>query len=374
MARRGLVHARECGLEEVVGMKVVETRTRARRTRFAAISAAAVALPLFFGGATALADPVYDTEQPLVAAKSENGSYITRIEQYEDKQQLLVYVYSASMDEEILLDVWRPADTSQPRPTLYLLNGAGGGEDSATWRYRTDAFEFLKDKNINVVSPVGGKWSYYTDWKQEDPVLGVNKWETFLTEEIPPLIDAALGTNGVNAIAGLSSSGTSVLQLAIEGGDLYRGVAAYSGCAQTSDPIGQQFVKLTVETWGGGDTRNMWGEPDDPMWVEKDPYVNAEELRGMELYISNGNGLPGQYDTLAGPGVDGEVDVLANQVIVGGVIEAATNYCTHNLQNKLNELDIPATYNFRDSGTHSWGYWQDDLKDSWPVLQRALGA
>ncbi|KSZ56170.1 esterase [Rhodococcus pyridinivorans KG-16] len=340
--------------------------------RFAAVSAAVVALPLFFGGVTAGADPVADTLQPIESVTSENGSKITRIENY-GEQQLLVYVYSASMDKEILLDVWRPADTSEPRPTLYLLNGAGGGEDSATWRFRTDAIEFFKDKNVNVVSPVGGKWSYYTDWKNEDPVLGVNKWETFLTKEIPPLIDAALGTNGVNAIAGLSSSGTSVLQLPIAAPGLYQGVAAYSGCAQTSDPIGQQFVKLVVETWGGGDTRNMWGELDDPAWVENDPYVHAEELRGLDLYISNGTGLPGRYDTLAGPEIDGEVDVLANQIVVGGVIEAATNYCTHNLRGRLDQLGIPATYNFRDSGTHSWGYWQDDLKDSWPVLEKALG-
>ncbi|MCD2119455.1 MULTISPECIES: alpha/beta hydrolase [Rhodococcus] len=353
-------------------MKVVQSGTRARKTRIAAVSAAVVALPLFFGGATAGADPVAETLQPIESVTSENGSKITRIENY-GEQQLLVYVYSASMDKEILLDVWRPADTSEPRPTLYLLNGAGGGEDSATWRFRTDAIEFMKDKNVNVVSPVGGKWSYYTDWKEEDPVLGVNKWETFLTKEIPPLIDAALGTNGINAIAGLSSSGTSVLQLPIAAPGLYQGVAAYSGCAQTSDPIGQQFVKLVVETWGGGDTRNMWGELNDPAWAENDPYVHAEELRGLDLYISNGTGLPGRYDTLNGPEIDGQVDVLANQIVVGGVIEAATNYCTHNLRTRLDELDIPATYNFRDSGTHSWGYWQEDLKDSWPVLQKALG-
>lgn len=353
-------------------MKVVQSRTRARKVRFAAVSAAVVALPLFFGGVTAGADPVADTLQPIESVTSENGSKITRIENY-GEQQLLVYVYSASMDKEILLDVWRPADTSEPRPTLYLLNGAGGGEDSATWRFRTDAIEFFKDKNVNVVSPVGGKWSYYTDWKNEDPELGVNKWETFLTKEIPPLIDAALGTNGVNAIAGLSSSGTSVLQLPIAAPGLYQGVAAYSGCAQTSDPIGQQFVKLVVETWGGGDTRNMWGELNDPAWVENDPYVHAEELRGLDLYISNGTGLPGVHDTLNGPQIDGEVDVLANQIVVGGVIEAATNYCTHNLRGRLDQLGIPATYNFRDSGTHSWGYWQDDLKDSWPVLEKALG-
>ncbi|AXY53278.1 putative esterase [Rhodococcus ruber] len=353
-------------------MSVVESRSRARRMGAAAISAAVLALPLFTGASFASADPVADTLQPITAVTSENGSYITRIENYAP-QQILIWVYSASMDEEILLDVWRPADTSKPAPTLYLLNGAGGGEDMATWRGRTDAIEFFKDKHVNVVSPIGGMFSYYTDWKNPDPQLGVNKWETFLTKEIPPLVDGALGTTGVNAVAGISTSGTSVFQLPMAAPGLYRGVAAYSGCAQTSDPIGQQFVKITVETWGSGDTENMWGPADDPTWAEKDPYVNAEKLRGLEMYISNGSGLPGPYDTLTGPEIDGDAGVLANQIVVGGVIEAATNYCTHNLKNRLDSLGIPATYNFRESGTHSWGYWQDDLKDSWPVLQRALG-
>ena len=59
--------------------------------------------------------------------------------------------------------------------------------------------EFLADKNVNVVTPLEGKWSYYTDWVNPDPVLGNNKWRTFLTEELPPMIDAGLGTTGKNA-------------------------------------------------------------------------------------------------------------------------------------------------------------------------------
>ncbi|GAA3184792.1 hypothetical protein GCM10020255_080840 [Rhodococcus baikonurensis] len=74
-----------------------------------------------------------------------------------------------------------PADTSAPRPTLYLLNGAGGGEDSATWEGRTDVLDFFADKNVNVVTPLEGAFSYYTDWQKDDPVLGRNKWQTFLT-------------------------------------------------------------------------------------------------------------------------------------------------------------------------------------------------
>jgi S-formylglutathione hydrolase FrmB len=222
------------------------------------------------------------------------------------------------------------------------------------------------------VVPIGGRFSYYTDWRNPDPVLGVNVWRTFLTQEIPPLMQAHLGSTGANTIAGLSSSGTSVLQLAIAAPGLYRGVASYSGCAQTSDPMGQRYVRTTVEVWGQGDADNMWGPDSDPEWVAQDPVVHAEGLRGLALYISNGSGLPGPHDTMTDPGIAGNGPKLANQVIIGGIIEAATNQCTRNLEHRLNQLGIPATYSFRDTGTHSWGYWEDDLHASWPLLAGAM--
>ncbi|MEU2257106.1 alpha/beta hydrolase family protein [Nocardia xishanensis] len=324
------------------------------------------------GASSATADPIIDSKALLANPTSSDGSKIVKAE-VKDSRNIRLHVYSAAMDENVLIDVQRPADASVPRPTLYLLNGAGGGEDDASWVARSEALEFLKDKNVNVIQPIGGKWSYYTDWIKDDPTLGRNKWTTFFTEELPPLVDGALGTNGVNAIAGLSTSGTTVLALPIAKPGLYKAAAAYSGCAQTSDPVGSEFVKLTVETWGGGDTENMWGPLGSEQWVKNDPYVNAEGLRGLELYISTGTGLPGQYDTLNGeyalPGAYG----LANQILIGGVIEAGTNYCTHNLQTRLNELGIPATFNFRPDGTHSWGYWNDEFPRSWPVLAKGLG-
>ncbi|MEU8896757.1 alpha/beta hydrolase family protein [Nocardia sp. NPDC048505] len=320
----------------------------------------------------AAVDPVIDNKALLANPVAPDGSKITKAE-IKDARNIRLHVYSEAMDKTIPVDVQRPADASVPRPVLYLLNGAGGGEDQASWNAKTDALTFLGDKNVNVVQPIGGKWSYYTDWIKDDPTLGRNKWTTFFTEELPPLIDGALGTNGVNAISGLSTSGTTVLALPIAKPGLYKAAAAYSGCAQTSDPVGSEFVKLTVETWGGGNTDNMWGPQGSADWVKNDPYVNAEGLRGVDLYISTGTGLPGPYDTLDGkyalPGSYG----LANQLLIGGVIEAGTNFCTHNLQNKLNDLGIPATFNFRPTGTHSWGYWNDDLHQSWPVLARGLG-
>ncbi|WP_067564994.1 alpha/beta hydrolase [Nocardia acidivorans] len=316
-------------------------------------------------------DPITSTSTLYSTPVSEDGSRITHFE-IRDAHNLTLHVRSAAMDAEYAIEVQRPADASVPRPVLYLLNGAGGGQDTANWKRNTDATQFFADKNVNVVMPIGGAFSYYTDWRADDPRLGVNKWKTFLTEELPPLIDGALNTNGLRAIVGMSMSGTSVLQLPIAKPGLYRAVAAYSGCAQISDPIGRKFAELVVSI-GGGNPANMYGPETDPEWAENDPYLHAEDLRGLDLYISNGSGLPGPHDNLTDVRSLGPADGgIMQQLLVGGILEAASDWCARNLQTKLAELEIPATFDINQAGTHSWGYWQDALRDSWPVLAKGL--
>nr|WP_240794635.1 alpha/beta hydrolase family protein [Rhodococcus zopfii] len=308
---------------------------------------------------------------PPATAQAAPAGHLVRIETIDTRQQMLI-VYSPAMDREIPVRVILPSDTSRPRPTLYLLNGYTGGEEPGNWHDRTDVVAFFADKNVNVVTPIGGRASYYTDWRSDDPVLGRNKWSTFLTRELPPLVDAALGTSGRNAIAGVSASATSVLNLAVESPGLYGAVGSYSGCPSTSDPVSRRFVEMVVEDRGRGDVTNMWGPVGDPAWAAHDPYLNAERLRGIELYISSGTGLPGYDDTLDGREVAGDPLVLVRQAGTGGVIEAATGECTRRFAARLDELGIPAHVELRPTGTHSWTYWQDDLHRSWPVFDQAL--
>ncbi|WP_433662142.1 alpha/beta hydrolase [Nocardia sp. CA-128927] len=323
-------------------------------------------------GAPAQAQATVSSADWVNLPAAPDGSVIARVEE-PDGRNIRIWVRSTAMEGATFpVDIQRPEDTSQAKPTLYLMNGAGGGVDDATWQLRTNVLDFLSDKDINVVQPLGGQYSYYTDWINDDPVLGPNKWRTYLLEELPPLIDAALGTNKVNAIAGLSMTGTSVLALSIAKPGFYRSVASYSGCAQTSDPIGQAFVKLTVER-PGATLANMWGAPDNPLWVENDPYVHADKLRGVNLFVSSGSGLPGAHDGFDGPfQTQPGAAAWADQLVVGGGIEAAIRMCSANLQNRLDQLGIPATFDFTPTGTHSWGYWQDAFVASWPVLAKGL--
>ncbi|MCP2276392.1 hypothetical protein [Nocardia amikacinitolerans] len=74
-------------------------------------------------------------------------------------------------------------------------------------------------------------------------------------------------------------------------------------------------------------------------------------------------------EPVSSPGVVAETPQV---VAIGSVIEAGVNWSTRNLDKRLNQLGIPATFAYRDTGTHSWGYWQDDLESSWPTLAKGL--
>lgn len=321
------------------------------------LAAAACAAALTFTGVAA----------PI--ARAEPGGIVTSTTVTDRMRDITVH--SPSMGRDIPLTVLTPKDTSKPAPVLYLLNGAGGGEDAATWQRNTDVVKFFADKNVYVVIPMQGAFSYYTDWIKTDEKLGVNKWGTFLADELPPVIDGAFPTTGKNAIAGISSSATSVLNLAIANKGLYQAVGSYSGCASTSSEHGTLFIRIVVETRGGGDVRNMWGELRGPLWKKNDPIVNAEGLRGVSLYLSAATGLPGEHDNLAEVP---DIGTLGDRIVTGGIIEAATRVCTEQLATRLQRLGIPATVDRPVGGTHSWPYWQDQLHKSWPQLRSAIGA
>ncbi len=108
---------------------------------------------------------------------------------------------------------------------------------------------------------------------------------------------------------------------------------------------------------------------------ERSGRERGEVAGGTALYVSTGSGLPGPHDNLQAPDVNGNPGALLNQIVVGGIIESAVNGCTHGLADRLNALGIPpATFDFKPTGTHSWGYWQDDLHNSWPMIAGSMGA
>ncbi|MDY3127264.1 MAG: alpha/beta hydrolase family protein [Corynebacterium sp.] len=296
----------------------------------------------------------------------------------DDPRVLKLQATSPAMNGRVIpLAVIKAKDAG--RPTIYLLNGAGSAEQNADWLNMTEVVNFYAEKNINVVVPMAGAFSYYTDWQQEPNgsyLRGPQKWETFLTKELPGPLESKLKASNKRAIAGMSMSATSSLLLAQHNQGFYDAVGSFAGCAMTARPMEYEFLRLTLNR-GGGQPEQMWGPMGSPTNRYNDAVMNAEKLRGTTLYISAANGLAGPFDVpsyFVKQGVDPTVASAgaATVQIEGGIIETGVNSCTHNFKAKLDSLNIPAHYNFRTTGTHSWPGWKEDLRESWPVFDRAL--
>lgn len=298
------------------------------------------------------------------------------------------YVHSESMNRDIPVALVRATDPDgnpvPDAPTLYMLNGAGGSEQSGDWIYVGDAQKVYAGKGVNLVIPMEGAFSYYVDWLTDGDTLkeksryfkGEQKWSTFLGKELWPAVEDELGANGKRGIVGFSMSGTSSLLLAEQHPDVYDAVGSFSGCAATSTPLPWAFAALTVNraanepNYRSITPAHIWGPMGSPYNRYNDALVNAEKLEGKALYISNGSGLASQsdmvgYRTEIGQTLPQAIGGSMTTTVEGGVIEAATNSCTHDLRAKLNSLNIPAHYEFRKAGTHQWPIWIDDLYRSW---------
>lgn len=300
---------------------------------------------------------------PVAAAEPVPGARITGVEQVTDRW-IRISVYSPSMDKVIVNDVFR-APGSTPAPVFYLLNGIDGGLDNKGWFGLTDIPGFFGNKNVNVVSPIGGQYSYYTDWIADDPVLGRNKWQTYLTQELPPLIDQELKANGRNAIGGLSMSGSSALDLAIQAPGLYRGAGSYSGCPSTS--AGNQSMQIMLSLLpSGANAANMWGPAGSPEWIAHDPAMNAAKLHGVGVYAAASTGAVGPVDNLP-PDFPTPVG--------GQLVEGITLECTRQFADAAKAAGVPITFVVRPEGAHTWGLFDSEMRESWDtVIGPALGA
>ncbi|AGF71389.1 alpha/beta hydrolase [Corynebacterium halotolerans] len=347
------------------------------------LAAGAIAAPVAGASEVSPADVAQGAELATITQPESPNRQVASRDWYQktkDNDRVVhLQAYSPSMGREIPIAVITPEDNSTPRPTLYMLNGAGGAEQNMDWISMSPILDVYEDKNVNVVIPMEGAFSYYTDWR-ETPGTGYldnsQLWETFLTKELPGPLEEYLGASHERGIAGMSMSATSALLLAEHNPGFYDAVGSYSGCAATSDPVSRLMAELTVNR-GGGTVDQMWGPMGDPNTYHNDALINAEGLRGSEVYVSNASGLAGATD-LPGYYIERGIDPsaassgAATLIIEGGIIEAATNTCTHNLKAKMDSLDIPADWNFRPTGTHSWTYWNQDLWDSWPTFDRAF--
>ncbi|WP_315145559.1 alpha/beta hydrolase family protein [Corynebacterium variabile] len=307
----------------------------------------------------------------------EDGTRYNRMEE--------LAVASPSMgNRQIPVVTIRAKENPENAPTVYLLNGADGGTGRANWLQQTSAIEFYGNEigNVNVVIPMAGAFSYYTDWEQSHPTLdkdGKNvgtrqMWETFLTKELPGAMEKNHfnTTSEKRAIIGMSMSASSVLVFGEQNPGFYDAIASYSGCPATTG-VAELGVDLVVER-GDATYEQMWGPRGGEVALRNDAQVNVAKLKDQpNIYVSAGTGLMGEHDVPSGDRLRGNPVGSITPATEGGVIEGATNVCTHTFKAAAEKAGVnQIEYNFRNTGTHQWGYWQDDMFGSWPTIARGL--
>lgn len=269
-----------------------------------------------------------------------------------------------------VVDVWSPANativsnnvllpsTNTPRSTVYLLPGIAGGTSGMNWVTNSDIKSWAQDKNANFVMPLGGKFSLYTDWEESDFILGVNKWETYMIHELPPLIDAEFNGTGWDAIAGLSSTGGAALDIAGHAPHRFRAAASYSGFPVRSGLTGGALSHLLISS-GGGSSMNAFGVPGSSDWAEHDPAAHPERLINVAVFVGSAPGFPsGTNLTTFGP----------------SVIERLANDSSNEFTTRARAAGVTVNRYVAQSGSHDFGLFFNQLAVSWDqTIRPAIG-
>ncbi|MGE2717507.1 esterase family protein [Mycolicibacterium litorale] len=257
-------------------------------------------------------------------------------------------------------------------PGVYLLDGLRAQDDFNGWDINTAAFEWYLDSGLSVIMPVGGQSSFYSDWYK--PACGKNgcqtyKWETFLTQELPAYLAANKGVNpNRNAAVGLSMAGSAALTLAIYYPQQFQYAASLSGFLNLSEGWWPMLVNVSMGDAGGYKANDMWGPTEDPnsAWKRNDPMVNIDKLvaNGTRVWVFCGNGKPAD--------INGQVE---GDNFNAKFLESFTLRTNETFQEQyLAAGGRNGVFNFPQAGTHSWGYWGQQLQQMKPDIQRVLGA
>lgn len=282
------------------------------------------------------------------------------------------------------------AHDGNTRRVVYALDGMRARPDLNGWEIETDIAQVLTAWNINVVMPVGGESSFYSDWSTPSsfgPISGSVShgssgssgssgfparatWETFLTTDLPNALRSRLHFQSVrNGVFGLSMGGSAALTLAAYHPSQFNYAGSMSGFLNISAPGMPEAIRIAMMDAGGYNVDCMWGPPWSAGWRRNDPFVFAPLLRkeNIRLYIAAGTGTPGAHDVIHQP-----IDLWNTMNAIG--LESIASVETRAFQVRLTALGATnVVYDYSPRGTHNWGYWTDAAVRMIPDMSRYIG-
>jgi S-formylglutathione hydrolase FrmB len=270
---------------------------------------------------------------------------------------------------DVLLPSGYASSPATRYPVLYLLHGHGGNHSD--WvSHNVD--KVVGDAPVIVVMPDGGYDGWYSDWYGSD-VDGhapdpAPAWETFHLRELLPWVDRTYRTiadRRGRAVAGLSMGGFGAISYAARHPDLFVAAATFSGAVDINInyPVGGAATALVANVPDGKQPDGcIWGDPvtQNVVWRDHDPTELARNLHGLSIYQAWGNGQSGPHDDPSKPSPGAMFT------------EFGINQMNQAFDQALSAEGVPHTVNAYGAGTHSWGYWLDDLGHFLPQMRAAF--
>lgn len=282
-------------------------------------------------------------------------------------------VYSAAMGRNIRVQYQSgaaPAAVPDPAPSkaVYLLDGLRAQDDFNGWDVNTPAFEWFDQSGVDVVMPVGGQSSFYSDWYSPSSFnkqTYTYKWETFLTQELPAYLASAKQVSPTgNAVVGLSMAGGAGLILSAYHPAQFGYAASLSGFLNPSTPFMKQAIRVAMLDAGGYNVDDMWGPPWDSAWKRNDPVLQVDRIvaNRTRLWI---------YCAPGGGPLDENVD--PGQSFNANSLESLAVNSNKRFQERYAKAGgSNATFVFPNEGNHSWAYWGQQLQALKPDLIATL--
>ncbi|MFW0789746.1 alpha/beta hydrolase [Gordonia sp. CPCC 205333] len=239
--------------------------------------------------------------------------------------------------------------------TVIMLDGMRAQYDYNGWEINTNIQEMVRS-GVNVVEPIGGPASFYTDWNAPSNFNNQRyryRWNCVITNTLIRGLDARgfrVG-NGKYAIMGLSMGGNAALVIGAQNRRNFDRAASLSGYNFLSAPGMHTMIRLAMldvdpKPWNSD---SMWGPPWDARWYQNDPFLNINRMHGMKIFVGSGNGLFGKYNALPN---------VFDDLFKGSTLEflAFTQAKAFQAAAALQGLPVMS---YDAVGTHAWGYWQD---------------
>jgi diacylglycerol O-acyltransferase/trehalose O-mycolyltransferase len=237
-------------------------------------------------------------------------------------------------------------------PVLFMFHGATSSPSDWVDIQASPAMEEMSD--VLVVMPDAGVVGFYSDWWNHG-FGGPPAWETFHLVELPALLESEWHAGDTRAALGVSMGGYGAFEYATRRPGFFAAVASISGLlAPSHDP---RQIQGLVGSFAD-DADDLWGDPEAQasIWAAHDPTVNAEALAGTALFLSYGNGRPGELNP------DEAFDPIEAWIAPENDL----------MVQRLASLNIEATVDAYGPGTHSTPYFVREFERAVPLLSAAL--